>query len=99
MVKSLLFPMNNHARAIMITAAAIVLAVPSFAVGQPRLPPHATNLVPSCGFAHACIRRVACDEKLFNECVDNCMRVTREYTGREFQVCKSGCQDRFGICQ
>lgn len=88
----------SHMRRELITAAAIVLAVPAFAVAQPRLLPHATHLVPSCGSAHSCIWKVACDQRSFNKCVRNCMAINSTVVDNQRQ-CNALCSVRSGGCR
>jgi hypothetical protein len=96
MTKSPFFLLYNHARAIRLTAVAIVLAVPAFAHAQPRLSPPATNLVPSCGYAQACLWRAACDHRQIDACYDRCMR--GDPRGPAAGACLRDCEKRFPPC-
>jgi hypothetical protein len=96
MAKSPFFLLYNHARAIRLTAVAIVLAVPAFAHAQPRISPPATNLVPSCGYSQACMWRAACDHRQIDACYDRCMR--GDPRGSVAGPCLRDCEKRFPPC-
>ena len=89
MPKSLYFLINNHARAIMLTAAVIVLAVPTFAHAQPPTSPPAAVVAPTCGNPLTCPTRIACDRAQYANCIHVCHR--RKHGGKPLLACVYNC--------